>query len=133
MNKTHKQKKSLKLKNLKKRKTIKQRGGSRRKPVMSTHSLLESLPSAPTNEPINYPNVPLADPKFKKLNDDCYNAKQNLKNLEILLEKEKQDIIEGKKKDAELCKYFNTYITALKKQPFYNAIYLETFGPDVPV
>ena len=98
-----------------------------------TNRLLESLPSVPQNEPINFPSVPNTDPMLKKLKDECNDAKENLRKLTILLEKEKESIKAGSKKEAQLCKYFNTYITALKKQPFYNAIYLETFGPDVPV
>ena len=136
MSKFYNQKKSLKLKNFKKSKTIKLRGGAGRASMPRTSLInrqFARLPPVPQHEPMYYPTTPVADPMLKKMNDECYDAKQNLQNLTLLLEKEKQDIIEGKKNEALLCQYFNKYITALKKQPFYNAIYLETFGPDVPV
>jgi hypothetical protein len=136
MSKLYKKKNSLKNKNFKKTKTIKQRGGAGRasmKRMSLINKQLANLPAVPQNDPIYYPNTPVADPMLKKMNDECYDAKQNIKTLTLLLEKEKRDIIEGRKNEALLCQYFNKYITALKKQPFYNAIYLETFGPDVPV
>lgn len=131
MTKIYKQKKSLKIKNLRKNKTIKLNGGVRSESMTNTNRQLRMLPPTPEHDILSYkyPEIPRYDPLLRKLNDDCYNADQNLKNLKILLEREKQLIIEGRKQVPLLCQYFNKYITALKKQPFYDSIYLETLAP----
>jgi hypothetical protein len=105
-----------------------QKGGARRTIKQTT-----PLPDVPILPPgLSFPKVPMSDPGLKLANDQCYNASQNIRDLQAKIDQEKRDVQTGKKKTAELCSYFNTYITQLKKHNFYNAIYIETFAPPVP-
>jgi len=133
-------KKTLKIKKFRNIKTLKMNGGSRSTgrstgSVNNNHieRMMSQLPHPSSTIPeLSKVHTPLRDPKLRQLNDDCAIAADNIEILLKAMENDKK-LFKDKKQDKLLiCSNFNNYMVKLKKEKFFNEIYLETFAPKVP-
>ena len=65
-----------------------QKGGARRTIKQTT-----PLPDVPILPPgLSFPKVPMSDPGLKLANDQCYNASQNIRDLQAKIDQETEEL-----------------------------------------